>query len=83
MESEWHRNVATYGLGGLGATVCSPTLAIPQAIVTNELGPEVDDYMLWFVPTFPWEPYFWFRPGKVAGHPHFPYGIEVVPDVHG
>ena len=81
MGSSWHENVVTYGLVSTGATVCSPLLAFPDIVLTNELGSEADDCVLWFIPTFVSFPYVFTRPGKVAGHPNFPYGLPVVPNV--
>lgn len=81
MESSWGRNVSDYGLAWTGATVCSRWLADPSVILTNEALPNPNLAREWQILTDVSFPYVTAALGKVPGHPHFPYGYDVEPNV--
>lgn len=80
MDHKWGRNITTYGLGDLGATVCSRFLGSGLVVFTNSWRADIGRFLAavktpdgeaW-VFTYGYEP--------VPGHPHFPYGWPVEPD---
>lgn len=92
MESSWRSNLYTYGLGPgfyyqAGFVLARYTLASrirsgtgTGLILTNNLAPsgafvvQLPSGMTAYPPAG--------RIGTVAGHPHFPYGLDVDPDLH-
>lgn len=81
MDHSWGRNVSDVGLGGLGATLAARyhEFAFGDWYVTNE--PAGAEVRVWRVVLDPASDVFysWAMRPKLA--PHFPYGLDVDPDV--
>jgi len=70
-----------FGLGNVGATVCSRWLFNASTIITNaDPTWQLGYYALWFLPNTADSPYL---VGTGSGQPHtnFPYGVPVEPNV--
>lgn len=81
MEFSWSQDVARQGLGSLGITLCSRLLGTAQNFLTNQ--PAGGDCIQYLVPTAvnPHAAYVGTTLSKLPGHPHFPYGYDVEPNV--
>lgn len=69
-----------YGLGDTGATLAAHYEGQPSAILTNAPGQSPGTFKLWIISLDTDLQWIEYNPGKVAGHPHFPYGFPVEAD---
>lgn len=80
-ESSWRQNTGDQMGPGVPFQLSSRLIANPLFWVTNE-EPDVSLFRTWFLNVASVDA-FWssFTSSKLAGHPHFPYGFEVEPDL--
>lgn len=60
--------------------MCSPFSTFARFVLTNSKTPFTNQALVAILPANELEAYQWFLTTKLPGHPHFPYGIAVVPD---
>ena len=81
MGFSWQQNITVDGLRSAGVTAAARWLDFPQFTVTN--GPHDTGLgkALWYVPPDMDVAYTQFALHPPAEYPHFPYGMEVEPNV--
>lgn len=80
MAHRWGQNVWDFGLGYVGATICSRFLAAPQLVLTNARVPDAPHLALAItLPNLADDPYL-FGAIDTTGRGNFPYGYDVQPD---
>lgn len=81
MEFSWGLDVFNYGLGSLGATLASRYLVAPFDIIFTNFKFDATNFLQVKLP--PNVDAFYQLSSRVivAGHPHFPYGYNVDPNV--
>ena len=81
MEFSWGRNVTEYGLGSMGVTLAS-RLPGTFRVVTNGTHPAFPGFHVEaYLSLNPDTPILTSLAPNNPGHPHFPYGIPVEPNV--
>lgn len=80
MDHRWGRNVTSYGLGGIGATLAARVLTLPNTFITNEEQPIFGGVWLWHLPLNPDLPYSVTFDGGGGSGLSFPYNYLVEPD---
>lgn len=80
MDHRWGRNISTYGVGDLGATLAAPYTGLPRLILTNVRHPVTRRPLVAILPVFS-PPYYTYNHTVVPDiDANFPYGVDVEPD---
>jgi hypothetical protein len=82
LEHSWGRNIPEQGLGNLGASLAARIRSGFGVGLWLTNIPFSSGAVFVDIPLLVDAPYTFHGAGTVPGFPHFPYGLDVAPDVH-